>query len=149
MTKATQIFVSGVCLAIIAASTAYIVKMRRWNEIESHLGQDRFVTKGRAKQLAIALSLYSQDNNDKLPLASTNLQKMQGYVSNLDLNSLNPGGGQLSFNPKIASLKLAELPKDTILVYETNPWPDGEIVVALADCQTKTLSQSDVKRWKP
>ncbi len=97
----------------------------------------------------MALNMYAQDNDGKLPLASTNQQNLKEFTPNLDWQSLNPRGGQLTFNKQIAGLTLEDLPKDTILTCETTAWPDGRIVVALANFQVKSLAESDSKRWRP
>ena len=147
MSRSPRISIVTLCLISSIASVAYMLHLKHWNEVDSHIGIDRFNTQSRAKQVAMALELYAQDNDGKLPLAKTPTEKIDRFLRDPGIKaSLNPNGGTLTFNSKLAGLKLDDLPRDVILVSETNLWPDSTLIVAYADGHTKSLIDSTPKR---
>lgn len=95
-------------------------------------GQDKSLN--NLRQLAVAVAMYTQDNDEQLP---ENLPKVRKAVANLsDDIFIQPITGQpYLFNAKLSGMALGEVkdPTSTILAYETAPWPDGQRAVAYLD----------------
>ncbi len=93
--------------------------------------------------------MYSSDYDDNYPYAQgTAAVKFvtYPYVKNKKVwETYNPNGGQIVFNMGVAGANATSIqnPADTVMFYETMPWPDGRRAVAYTDGHVKHVA-SDV-----
>jgi hypothetical protein len=109
------------------------------------------VTLARGKQIALALIMYLNDNDEVLPFAqSTQAVKYvtEPYSKSKTIwNSQNPNGGGFRFNINLGGVSMTALdaPSETPMVYESQAWPDGGRVVAFADGHEAYVDRA---RWQ-
>lgn len=90
------------------------------------------------RQLAIALQMYAQDNNDKLPVMKTTADMKKYLTAYLgsDQQFVSPRTGEAYLpNPGISGKALGAIdhPDTMIAFYENTPGPDGTRAVAFLD----------------
>lgn len=100
----------------------------------------------RAKQVAIATLMYSQDYDGLFPAAKTQAAFVNAtypYLKTREAyNDANPKKGSILFNFKLAKKKMTSIvnPAKTVMVYSEYAWPDGGRVVGWADGHAKYVS---------
>lgn len=98
------------------------------------------------KQIALGLVLYASDYDDVFPYAqSTTAVKWvtYPYIKNESIwTNPNPDGAEYRFNIAIGGVHLPaiESPSQTVLVYESRPWPDGRRGVAFTDGSARLVA---------
>ena len=109
------------------------------------------VTLSNAKQASLALMMYGNDYDDSLPYAqSTKAVQFVTFPYSKTSSiwkSLNPNGGQLVFNMGISGALMASVPDpaNTVMLYDSQPWPDGRRVVGFCDGHAKIVGLAE---WK-
>lgn len=104
-------------------------------------------TLSNVKQIGLGLIMYSGDWDDNLPYTQDSKSTwyvIYPYVKNLGIfKTLNPNGGMIRFNMGVSGAVESSIssPADTVLLYETEPWPDGRRVVAFCDGHAKLVTQ--------
>jgi hypothetical protein len=102
------------------------------------------------KQLATGMAIYMADYDDELPYAQSTAAVAYvtyPYIKSLDLwKSPNPNGGRILFNMALAgsNATAVEEPSNTILFYDSQPWPDGRRLVAMVDTSARFV---DAETW--
>ncbi|MBS1701241.1 MAG: hypothetical protein JST12_06240 [Armatimonadetes bacterium] len=150
LTRPKQVILIAFLCVVIIVSCVCIYK-RTWqvSEYEAMASQLKWETGSEGKLVAIAIEMYAQDNDDRLPPSFTTFDSLSGYMKE-KWKSANPNGGQFRPNPKVAGLRLSEdLSPDTILASEDYLWPEGYKCYVLADSQRKWFRDSDPKNWNP
>ena len=113
-------------------------------------GDPRSKTLSNAKQLAVAYVILLADYDDVAPYVQGTDQLfrvMRPYLKTTEFTkTLNPKGRFL-YNMALAGANQNSLekPMDTVVFYETEPWPDGKRVVAFADTHVRIV---DADKWK-
>ena len=122
------------------------------------------------KQLALAVKIYSGDNNDQLPPAATWCDAIRTEAGSERIFKC-PAGDQTershyAFNAKLGGLNETNIAPNTVLIFETHGgWNvnggremiltqsrhDRRIVVALADGSVQQINESQIGslRWDP
>ncbi|MDR3690126.1 MAG: hypothetical protein P4L46_12150 [Fimbriimonas sp.] len=105
------------------------------------------------KQVALATIMYENDYDDVYP-AAQGTKAVQfvtyPYLKNGAVwKSLNPNGGKIVFNVGLAGVSSTALPEpaNTVMFYESKPWPDGRRGVAFADGHCKFLSEEEWRKY--
>lgn len=138
-------------LLVVVAPIAVLALGQRSPKSDS----DQIVTLSRAKQLVIACLIYASDYDEALPLAKTasDFQKATyPYVKNRDVyKTLNPAGGELTFNGALSGALVNALksPTETVIVHDSRRWPNGTRVVAFADGRAKVLGKAEWTKVEP
>lgn len=88
-------------------------------------------TISNAKQTATAVLLYASDYDGRLPHSFYNESSLYYILGTgkADIaTTANPDGGSLMPNANLAGVLLADIeyPEDTVLIYETTPWPNRD-----------------------
>jgi prepilin-type processing-associated H-X9-DG protein len=98
------------------------------------------------KQVALGLIMYDNDYDDFLPYTQDSKSTwyvIYPYVKSLKIfKTPNPNGGMIRFNMGISGATMSSIqsPADTVLLYESEPWPDGRRAVAYCDGHVKLVS---------
>ncbi|MBS1721978.1 MAG: hypothetical protein JSS66_03105 [Armatimonadetes bacterium] len=102
-----------------------------------------------AKQLGMALQIYAQDYDDVLPYAQ-GTKAVQfvtyPYVKNIDVwKTMNPNGSDFRFNIAVggSSLPAIDLPAETVMFFESKPWPDGTRLVTFLDGHARRVTHDE------
>jgi hypothetical protein len=102
-----------------------------------------------AKQIGLGLLMYCADYDDVTPYAQSTATAQWvtlPYLKSLDLwDTGNPNGSRFLLNMAIAGASLldVERPADTVMYYESAPWPDRRRVVVFTDGHAKVLTQEE------
>lgn len=92
-----------------------------------------------AKQLGLGMLMYCSDYDDIAPYAqstSTVQWVTYPYIKSLSIwNTGNPNGSRFLFNMALAGVNMTDIedPADTLMFYESAPWPDRRRAVVFAD----------------
>jgi hypothetical protein len=103
-----------------------------------------------AKQIAMALMMYSADYDDYLPYVQSTAglkAALMPYLKNEGIwDTYNPGARFL-FNMCLSGVSCVSIeePAKTPMIYESAPFKDGTRIVAFADGHASRLSEAD---WK-
>jgi hypothetical protein len=105
----------------------------------------------RIKQLGLALTIYQTDFDDVYPPNMSSAVKakdaLEMYADPSVFVSLNPKGGEILGNAKLARRSAVDLanPAITVTFYDERPWERGESLAVYADSSAKMHpSQSTV-----
>ncbi|MBS1728516.1 MAG: hypothetical protein JST51_17505 [Armatimonadetes bacterium] len=151
LTRPKQVILIAFLCVVIIVSCVCIYK-RTWqvSEYEAMASQLKWETGSEGKLVVIAINMYTQDNDDRLPACLVHDVRFSLRLHEGKRKSANPNGGQFRPNPKVAGLRLSEdLSPDTILASEDYLWPEGTKCYVLADGQRKWFRDSDPKNWNP
>jgi hypothetical protein len=102
------------------------------------------------KQSALAMMIYASDYDDVLPYVQDTRSAFAlvlPYTKDTAIfKSVNPNGGRMLLNMAVAGVALTEIPEpaETILFYDSTPWPDGTRLVSFADGHAKFV---DAQEW--
>ncbi len=103
-----------------------------------------------AKQLGLALIMYSTDYDDLMPPNMGNVRYIESvtnpYMKNPSLwNSYNPAGARFITNEELSLVPSVEIvdPALATMVYENKDWSDGRRIVAYADSHAKGVTGFD------
>lgn len=113
------------------------------------------VALSNAKQIATAALIYSSDYDDLFPAANSSdefKKNVMPYLKNEEVfKTGNPNGSRFLYNVKLSGVfaGVVDDPGQTILVYESAPWPDGKRTVAFADGSAKRVSTEEWKKLEP
>lgn len=109
------------------------------------------ISMSNAKQVAIAVAMYSVDWDDRYPVGMLRAREFQyildPYVKNPSVfRSRNPAGGIFEPNPNLAGVPTegVENFEAAALFFETYDWSDGKRVVAFADTHAEFVASFDV-----
>ena len=104
----------------------------------------RASTLSNVKQFNLALMMYATDYDDRLPVQMKDVRRLrvvvEPYVRNRSIyDTLNPNGGTIEPNENLAAALYSEVvaPDSTIMVFETNDWPDGGRILGFTDGHAK------------
>ena len=103
------------------------------------------------KQIGLSIALYAQDYDDTLPATDStrDLQEVSfPYLRNASVwRNLNPNGGRILFNTKVAGLPVnsVKFPAETVLLFDEKPWPDGQRWVCFVDGHTESLTEQEFR----
>lgn len=95
------------------------------------------------KQLAIALQMYTQDNEERFPSAKTWREDLRNTYSAGD-NLVHPVTKRpYLYNVALSNKDLGAIqnPAITVMVYEASCWPDGKRYVGFVDGHVAKLTQ--------
>ena len=104
-------------------------------------------TVSNVKQVALGMIMYTNDWDDYCPYPQSSKAAWYveyPYVKNINVfKTLNPKGGMIRFNMGIAGASTTSIasPADTVLLFESEPWPDGRRVVAFCDGHVKLVNE--------
>lgn len=110
---------------------------------EDKMAADQAATLSRGKQIAVGLLIYTSDYDDVLPWPQDSpscWRAIDPYVKNREVfKTLNPNGGMFAFNMAVGGVSMTAIrePAETIMVYETQVWPDGRRLGANVDSSTR------------
>jgi hypothetical protein len=113
---------------------------------QAKLAAQKTVALSNAKQLSIAVLMYENDNDDRLPKANSQTAvraTIHPYLKNDELwKSPNPAKAEFLFNMALSGVNLTTLPDPANMpvIYESAPWADGTRVVAFADGHATRVS---------
>ncbi len=116
--------------------------------------EDRAQTMSNAKQLSLAMIMYSADYDDELPYVQSTkgaFEVAYPYMKSKETTkSLNPSGAKFLLNMAVAGVNLSSIdsPSETVLFYEDKAWPDGTRVVSFIDGHVKRLNPDEWERAK-
>lgn len=106
-------------------------------------------TLSNVKQVALGMLMYSNDYDDYLPYAQSSKSAWYveyPYVKSINMfKTLNPNGGMIRFNMGIAGAYMESIiePANTVMLYESEPWPDGRRAVAFLDGRAKLVTREE------
>ncbi len=106
------------------------------------------------RQIAIAVQMYTQDNNGKLPPFDAYAHftnAIDNYLGNNTAMFHQPGtDAPYVINHALNGLKVSAItiPADTVVVYEAMPWPDGMRNVAFADGHVLLVTEAEWAKLK-
>lgn len=109
-------------------------------------------TLSNVKQMCLATIMYASDYDDVLPyVQSTAAVRFvtHPYIKSREIfKTANPNGGEIRFNMAVAGVEMAAIPEpaNTILFYESTPWPDGTRVVGYVDGHARKVPMADWER---
>lgn len=112
-------------------------------------GDGKAATISNAKQIGLAMLMYSADWDDVLPYPqSTKAVQFvtQPYVKNLDIwKTHNPNAGQFQFNMALGGVLTTsvENPNEVPVFYESITWPDGTRVVVYLDGHVRAIDRAE------
>jgi len=104
----------------------------------------------RAKQFGLSLVICINDREDIFPyVQSTSSLRgvLMPYAKDPDVfTSGNPDGGSMLFNMSLAGTSSSEIesPQNTVMLYDSQPWPDGRRIVVFADSSARFV---DAAEW--
>ncbi len=110
----------------------------------------RTQTLSNAKQVALSLMMYAADYDDVYPYAQwtkTVKEVTLPYLKNGDIwKSANPKGGEFFFNMALAGVTGSTIvnPSETVMLYESEEWPNGGRVIAYADGHAKFVKEDAI-----
>jgi prepilin-type processing-associated H-X9-DG protein len=93
--------------------------------------------------------MYGVDNDDELPSGESSGDagaQIAPYLKRIEvLKTVNPNGGSIRYNVHLAHVNLTSIatPAQTVLWYDSEPWPDGTRVVAFADGHAKSVNPEE------
>ncbi len=96
------------------------------------------------KQLSLAAMMYLSDHDEMFPLQDNWHTSVLPYLkSDAALSTMNPNGGTITyaFTSNHASSTALEYPAETVLFYDSLPWPDGKMLTAYADAHAKFVDR--------
>lgn len=105
----------------------------------------RTQTLSNAKQVALALIMYSADYDDVLPYAqdtATAQAVTMPYSKSSEIwKSNNPNDGRILFNTALGGVLSTSIPNpaEVALIYDAKEWPDGSRIIAYADGHAKVV----------
>ena len=108
-------------------------------------------TLNNVKQIGLGLIMYCNDYDDVFPyVQDTNSVKplIEPYLKNKSLwHSDNSKGGRILFNMGVAGVTSSsiELPAESVLLFESDPWEDGRRAVCFCDGHAKLVTDLE---WK-
>ncbi|HWD39334.1 MAG TPA: hypothetical protein VG944_10825 [Fimbriimonas sp.] len=109
----------------------------------------RTSTLSNGKQIGLALLIYSNDYDDHFPKAQSTADVRKAtlpYTKDPNIwKTMNPRGGEFRFAMNLAGVSATsiESPATTVLVYESNEWPDGRRTVVFADGHAKLVGHEE------
>ncbi len=96
------------------------------------------------KQLSISVLMYAGDWDDKFPLrmesAMTFRAATEPYSKSPQLyRSMNKAGGEILGNKRLSGKSMAKIinPAESIMMYDSKPWPGDKALAAYTDGHTK------------
>jgi prepilin-type processing-associated H-X9-DG protein len=128
---------------------AFIVKEE--NPVPGHPEQ----AVSSVKQLSLGMLMYTSDYDDITPFAqsTTAVQYVTyPYIKSLDLWSTgNPNNSRFLYNTSIGGVAMSDIPEpmNTVMFYESAPWPDGRRVVAFVDGHARVLTDAEWRSYSP
>ena len=109
-------------------------------------------TTNKMKQVALAMMMYASDYDDQFPYVQGTASAraiVYPYVKNVDVfKSDNPlGDGQILMNMALAGVFQPAIasPDQTVLLYESAPWPYGGRIFAFADGHVKSVGPEEAE----
>ena len=134
----------GLCLvAIIVAAVLFPVFA------QARLAAQRTATISNARDISLAVMMYSVDNNNMLPSAFATTEDLRITVgaysaAPLDFTSKNPDGGEFLPNSLLQGANAMRVlrPEDAVVVYDSVPWKQKNgRVVAFLDGSAKFVEE--------
>lgn len=111
---------------------------------------DRSTALSNVKQVALALLIYSTDNDDRFPKAdsSAKARALTHPYTKSDELWQTPGGTRVLYNVALSGVSSTSLsdPAATLLVWEEKPASDGTRAIAFTDGHAKRVSESEWDR---
>lgn len=106
-------------------------------------------TLSNVRQAGLGLLMYCNDYDDYYPYVQSTKAAWYveyPYLKTLDVfKTLNPNGGMIRFNMGISGAVSSSIPSpaETVVMYESEAWPDGRRAVGFADGHAKLVSRED------